>query len=257
LINFPDTIAVVLAAGKGKRMKSSLPKVMHKLHGKPIIRYVTKTLTDCGFAGIVIVVGIGRELIYEEFEGDRIDFAVQEQQLGTGDAVKAARGYFAEFNGHVLVTLGDVPLLRSQSLQNLVSEHRSSGAAVTVLSAVLDDPSGYGRIVRGENGQVKRIVEHADANDEEKRIREINTGIIVFEASALRNALERIDCDNAQGEYYLTDAVKILLSDGEQAGAVTLGDHREGLGINSVDQLQAVSELMAEIKNVDKELGES
>lgn len=256
MTEFSNTIAIILAGGKGKRMKSDLPKVMHLLAGRPVIRHVTDTLEPLGFAEIVLVVGHGRELLFDEYRGSAVKFAVQEQQLGTADAVKAAWKYFADFSGDVLVTLGDVPLLSEETLRGLVGQHSKSPATVTVLTAFLEDPTGYGRVVRGEDGFIKKIVEHADATDEERQIREINTGIIMFEAEALRHSLGRIDRNNEQGEFYLTDAVKILLQEGKLSGAVALADPREGLGINSTEQLAQMEGHFREIKNVDNRLGE-
>ncbi len=238
MTDLSNIVAVVLAGGKGKRMKSEMPKVMHLLAGKPIIRHVLNTIAPLHFARTVVVVGHGREMLIKELEGSGVDFAVQEQQLGTADAVKSAEQYYRDFNGAVLVLLGDVPLLRTESVMSLVEQHRNSPAVVTVLTVNAPDPSGYGRIVRDSDGFVKKIVEHADATSEELQIREINTGIIIFDADALRYSLERIGCDNEQGEYYLTDAVKVLLAEGKRTGAVVVEDYREGLGVNSLNQLE-------------------
>jgi bifunctional UDP-N-acetylglucosamine pyrophosphorylase/glucosamine-1-phosphate N-acetyltransferase len=256
-VTSPDEIIVIiLAAGKGKRMKSDLPKVMHELAGKPIIRHVTDNLDSLGLARKVLVVGVGRELIMAEFEGSDYEFAVQQKQLGTGDAVRAAEQYFADSEGDVLIMLGDVPLLRRESLAELIDKHRESDAAATVLTCTPDDAGGYGRIIRDEEGWVKRIVEHADATDEERQVNEINTGIMIFKAAALRDTLQRIGCDNAQGEYYLTDAFKLLLDGDQRSAAVMLADYREGLGVNSLAQLDALHGLVDRRINIDKQLGE-
>jgi bifunctional UDP-N-acetylglucosamine pyrophosphorylase/glucosamine-1-phosphate N-acetyltransferase len=246
-----EIVVIILAAGKGKRMKSELPKVLPQIAGKPIIRHVTDALDTSELARKVLVVGVGKEMVMQEFAGSDWQFAVQEQQLGTGHAVKIAWDYFADLDGDVLVILGDVPLLRRESVVKLIEQHRLSDAAVTVLSCKPDDPTGYGRIVRDDAGWVKRVVEHADATDEERRINEINTGIMIFKAEALRETLDRIGCDNAQGEYYLTDAFKLLLDEGKRSGAVVLDDYREGLGVNSLLQLDELRELFDKVKNVD------
>jgi bifunctional UDP-N-acetylglucosamine pyrophosphorylase / glucosamine-1-phosphate N-acetyltransferase len=247
-MNSQNIIAVVLAAGKGKRMKSDLPKVLHPIAGKPLITYLTDTLKSLGLRQIVLVVGHGRELVQKVYEGTDIAFAVQREQKGTADAVKSARDYFRKLNGGVMVITGDVPLLQRQSLANLIEEHIRMGNDATVLTSIPSDATGYGRIVRGNDGRVKKIVEQADCTNEEQKIREINTGIFLFDAQSLDAALDKVDQNNAQGEFYLTDIVQILLREGKSTGAVVLGDYREALGVNSVDQLQELEEIFLELK---------
>lgn len=242
-----NIIAVVLAAGKGKRMKSDLPKVLHPIAGRPLITYLTDTLKSLGLYQIVLVVGHGRELVQEVYKGTAIAFAVQHEQKGTADAVKSAREYFRKYEGGVLVITGDVPLLRRQSLAHLIEEHSRQGNMATVLTSIVPDSTGYGRIVRGEDGKVKKIVEQADCNSEEQKIREINTGIFLFDAPSLDAALDKVDRNNAQGEYYLTDIVQILLREGKATGAVVLDDYREALGVNSVGQLQELEQIFSEL----------
>jgi bifunctional UDP-N-acetylglucosamine pyrophosphorylase / glucosamine-1-phosphate N-acetyltransferase len=241
-------IAVVLAAGKGKRMKSDLPKVLQPIAGKPLITYLTDTLNSLGLQRIVLVVGHGRELVQKLYEGTEIAFTVQHEQKGTADAVKSAREYFRKLDGGVLVITGDVPLLRRESLASLIDEHFQCGSVATVLTSIPPDATGYGRIVRDSDGKVKKIVEQADCSIEEQQIREINTGIFLFDAPALDAALDKVDCNNAQGEYYLTDVVQILLREGEATGAVVLEDYREALGVNSVEQLKELEAIFSELK---------
>jgi bifunctional UDP-N-acetylglucosamine pyrophosphorylase/glucosamine-1-phosphate N-acetyltransferase len=249
--NFQNTIAIVLAAGKGKRMKSDLPKVLHPLGGRPLIAHLVTTLNRLRIGKIVLVVGHGRELVEEHFANARLAnlfFALQETQRGTADAVNAAAEFFREHDGSVLVLAGDVPLLRESSLEKLLNEHTDSGCDATVLTSEPPDPTGYGRIIRGETGLVKKIVEHADADESERAVGEINTGIFAFQAKALYQALQRVDTDNEQGEYYLTDVVEILLHEGNGTRAVKLDDYREALGVNSVEQLRELEEIYAEVK---------
>ena len=246
--NSQHIIAVVLAAGKGKRMQSELPKVLQPIAGRPLITYLTDTLNSLGLQQIVLVVGHGRKLVQKLYEGTEIAFAVQHELKGTADAVKSAREYFRKLDGGVLVITGDVPLLRRESLARLIDEHFQRGSAATVLTSIPPDAAGYGRIVRDSGGRVKKIVEQADCTNEEQQIREINTGIFLFDAPALDAALDKVDRNNAQGEYYLTDVVQILLREGKTTGAVLLDDYREALGVNSVEQLQELEAIFVELK---------
>jgi bifunctional UDP-N-acetylglucosamine pyrophosphorylase/glucosamine-1-phosphate N-acetyltransferase len=248
LKNSQHIVAVVLAAGKGKRMKSDLPKVLQPIAGRPLITYLTDTLNSLGLRQIVLVVGHGRELVQKLYEGTEIAFAVQHELKGTADAVKSAREYFHKLDGGVLVITGDVPLLRRESLARLIDEHFRLGSAATVLTSIPPDATGYGRIVRDSDGRVKKIVEQADCTNEEKQIGEINTGIFLFGAPSLEAALDKVDCNNAQGEYYLTDVVQILLREGKATEAVMLDDYREALGVNSVEQLRELETIFNELK---------
>lgn len=229
-------------------MKSDLPKVLQPIAGRPLITYLTNTLDSLELQQIVLVVGHGRELLQKLYEGTEIALAIQHEQKGTADAVKSAREYFRRLEGGVLVITGDVPLLRRESLARLIDEHFQSGCAATVLTSIPPDATGYGRIVRDSNGRVKKIVEQADCNIEEQQIKEINTGIFIFDAPTLDAALDKVDRNNAQGEYYLTDVVQILLREGKATGAVVLEDYRESLGVNSVEQLKELEAIFIELK---------
>jgi len=203
-------------------MKSNLAKVLHRLDGRALISHVCETAFELNPNRVVIVVGhqaddVKAEML-AEFEGKPIDFALQQRQLGTGDAVNAARSLLAESDSTTLVLSGDVPMITVETLQSLIATHldfASGGAACTVLTVRLEDPAGYGRIVRDENGSFSKIVEQKDASDEDKTIDEINSGIYCFDTRKLFNALARVGKDNAQGEYYLTDVPGILAADGE------------------------------------------
>ncbi|WP_371376353.1 bifunctional UDP-N-acetylglucosamine diphosphorylase/glucosamine-1-phosphate N-acetyltransferase GlmU [Sporomusa aerivorans] len=229
-------MAVILAAGKGTRMKSTLPKVLHRVGGKPMVQHVLGAANFAGAAKSVVIVGFGAESVTEALTG-QAEFAVQAEQLGTGHAVMQAKPQLANFNGTVMVLCGDTPLLTGELLQKLYREHTKAQAAATVLTAVMPDPAGYGRVIRNTDGQVVKIVEHKDASPAELAVREINTGIYCFAAGLLLKALDSLTCNNSQGEYYLTDVIAILNNQGEKVWAVNADDYRETLGINSRVQL--------------------
>ncbi|MBU1320159.1 MAG: NTP transferase domain-containing protein [candidate division Zixibacteria bacterium] len=237
-------VAVVLAAGKGKRMKSDLPKVLHLLAGKPIIEHVLDTLRELDIDKTVVVVGHQAERVIDAISRFGVSFAEQKQQLGTGHAVQMTEEQLSDFDGDVVVLAGDVPMLRAETVKNLLAEHRKRGAVATVLTAMLPDPTGYGRIVRDPGGMILKIVEHKDASDDERRISEINTGIFVFEKKRLFEALSRVDNENSQGEYYLTDVMQIFLEQGLPTAGYCAEDYRETVGVNSTDELERLEALM-------------
>lgn len=238
--------AIVLAAGKGKRMKSDLPKVLHEINGQPMIRLLLDTLLPIGFDHLVIVIGHKAELVREALTGYPVEFALQEQQNGTAHAVSMTREYLAGFEGTTLVAAGDVPFLSRRSIDHLFEVHHRTKAAATCLSAVFDDPTGYGRIIRRPGTDlIEAIVEHKDASPEELTIKEINTGTFCFDNRLMFDAISEIDCDNAQREYYLTDAVKILHGKGYPVSVVKAANPDEVRGINSADQLQYLAEKFA------------
>ena len=223
----PDTAALVLAAGMGKRMNSDLAKVLHPMAGHPLLWHVLATLDDLGVARKVVVIGHQRERVLEAFAGRAdLEWAVQAEQRGTGHACMVAEPSLDGFDGTLLVVCGDTPLLTPGTLHALLETHASSGASVTVLSMRLPDPKGYGRIVRT-----------ADGTGIERALGEVNSGIYAFRWRSLTGVLDRLTAENAQGEYYLTDTVSLLRARGEKAAVVCAKDHRELLGINTVDQL--------------------
>lgn len=195
-----DFIAVVLAAGKGTRMKSAMPKVLHQVGGKPMLEHVLAAAEAAGALRNIAVIGFGAESVREAL-GQKAEFVVQEQQLGTGHAVLQAREKLAGFAGTVMVLYGDTPLLTPALLSRLYAAHREAGAAATVLTAFLADPAGYGRVIRDDTGQVLKIVEQKDATPAEAAGNEINTGIYCFDNRLLFRALDRVGCNNKQGEY--------------------------------------------------------
>ncbi|MEX0766508.1 MAG: bifunctional UDP-N-acetylglucosamine diphosphorylase/glucosamine-1-phosphate N-acetyltransferase GlmU [bacterium] len=237
--------AVVLAAGKGKRMKSDLPKVLHRVSGQALVTYVLETLRAAGVEDPIIVVGHGAEGV-RAIGGPRARFVDQVEQRGTGHAVMQALPLLpqqTQQSDPVLVLYGDTPLLTPDTIRALLEQHRSSEAAVTMLTAELTDPTGYGRIIRDGDGRIQRIVEDADASSEEKQVREINAGTYVYDPAALREALKGLVPHNAQGEYYITDTVSWLLSRGRTVSAL-LGSPEETMGINSRRELAQVEAVM-------------
>lgn len=227
--------AIVLAAGKGTRMKSKIPKVMHQVAGLPMISHVLDAVNGAGINDCLLVIGHGGEEI-KQYLGDRVKYVVQAEQLGTGHAVMQAEPFFRDDNQSVLVLAGDTPLLTSQILQMLIETHQNSGSSATVLTTGLDDPAGYGRIVR--EGEVKiRIVEERDASELEKKIKEINTGSYCFRAADLFSSLKEISPQNQQGEYYLTDVLEVLQNKGKSVTTSFTSDYEAVQGINDRIQL--------------------
>lgn len=237
-------MAIVLAAGEGKRMKSDLPKVLHEAAGEPLLAHVGRAARESGVDRIVVVIGKGADLVRERFTAQGWEFVEQPDRNGTADAVRRAEKQLAGFEGHVLVLAGDVPLLRGETLRTLRERHAAEGAAVSVLTAHLPDATGYGRILRTESGEFRGIVEHKDATEAERAIDEVNSSIYCFDAVALRAALPLIRNDNVQGEYYLTDAVAILREAGRRVVAVAAAAPEEILGVNDRDQLRDVEALL-------------
>lgn len=243
-----DLTTVILAAGKGTRMKSSLPKVLHKAGGKAMLAHVLAAAKEAGAVRNIVVVGFGGETVEKALAGEA-DFVTQEEQLGTGHAVLQAEPLLHEEKGTVLVLCGDTPLLTGKLLKKLAKEHAAAGAKATVLTAVMPDATGYGRIIRAADGTVERIVEHKDATEEERNVREVNSGIYCFEAPDLFAALHEVKNDNAQGEYYLPDVLEILRKKGEKIFAATADDYEETLGVNSRAQLAASEKILRRRKN--------
>lgn len=235
--NSNDLAVVILAAGKGKRMKSDLPKVLFDLSGWPLIRHVIDAVGRLKPARTIAVTGHGRKLVDQAIEGTGVETVVQREQKGTGHAVRCAEKALKGFTGTIMVVLGDVPLVRTATLKKLLTTHRRRKAAITVLGARAPDPKGYGRILRDGKGRVTAIREDRDTTAEERKVDEINTGMMAFRADALWPVLRKLKADNSQGEYYLTDAPKLLLAKGERVEAVTADDFDEVAGINSLADL--------------------
>lgn len=244
------TAAIILAAGKGTRMKSDKPKVCFELAEKPLVQRVCDTAKMAGVSLTAVVVGYKKEEVIEAVkQDDTIVFVEQKTQNGTGDAVKVCADSFKDFDGTVFILCGDVPLLKAETLEKMHKHHLKNNASCTVLTAVLDDAGKYGRIIRDEQKNVKAIVEFKDANDEQKKIKEFNTGIYCFDSKDMFNALTKINSNNQQNEYYLTDTLEILNNENKIVTAVVLDDLNQATGVNSQGQLAALeTEFYNEVK---------
>jgi len=227
------TIAVILAAGRGTRMKSDVPKVMHEILGIPMISYTVDSVRHAGIKDIVLVAGFGSGEVEGFFKGTKIKAVLQKKLLGSGDAVNAARREILKSKGDCLVVYGDTPLIKPDTIKKLIAKHAASSAALTLLTAVLKNPAGYGRIIRNTEGRIIKIAEEDEAKDYKKEMKEINVGTCIFRHEDLFDALGKIGRENAKKEYYLTDAVKILSEKGRKIESVSIEDPEEMTGVNS------------------------
>lgn len=239
--------AIILAAGKGTRMKSDLPKVLHKVLGKSMISRVIDQAKQAGAQKIVVVVGYKKEMVIESLQGTDVQFAVQEEQLGTAHAVQQCEPFFQNWNGHILVLSGDVPLLTGETLQKLISRHQENDADATLLTAELENPHGYGRILRNADDTLKDIVEEKDADEEIQKIKEINSGIYIFKKELLFSYLKHVDNKNAQGEYYLPDVLPLMVRDNRKIYLQKAEQSEEIQGVNTVEQLKLAEEKLKRI----------
>lgn len=235
--------SVILAAGMGTRMKSKMPKVLHTVCGKPLSKWVIDASKAAGADKVCAVVGHKAETV-KEVLGDVCEFALQAEQKGTGHAVMQAIDVIKNSKGEVVILNGDTPLITAETINKAIEYHKNNGNQATVITAILDDATGYGRIVRDNDGSVLKIVEQKDASEEEKKINEVNSGMYVFDAQSLVYALDKITPNNAQGEYYLTDTLEILLSAGKKIGGYAISDNDEIRGINDRVQLNEAEKIM-------------
>lgn len=239
----PNIFAVVLAAGQGTRMKSKLYKVLHPVCGKSMVEHVIDNINTLNTNRIVTVVGHGAELVKDKL-GDKSEYVLQAEQLGTAHAIQQAEQLLGGLEGTTLVVCGDTPLIRPETMKALFEHHEAQNAKATILTAVAENPTGYGRILRDENGQVAQIVEQKDASDEQRLVKEINTGTYCFDNKALFETLKLVKNDNAQGEYYLPDVIEILQKQGEIVSAYVTDNFAETLGVNDRFALAQAEELM-------------
>lgn len=240
----PPFTAVVLAAGLGKRMNSDLPKVLHKALGQPLLLHVLGQLDPLRPKLTVVVVGHRAPLVMEALRGREVSFADQTPQLGTGHAVQMAWPAIERGPETVLVLAGDMPLIRTATVRHLLERHAREGNAVTFLSGILDDPAGYGRVIRDGTDEFVKIVEERDATPEERAVAEVNSGIYCFARAPLREALGFLRADNRQEEYYLTDTLSFIKGHGGRIGVERASDSRELFGVNNPDQLAMVEEAL-------------
>ena len=235
--------AIILAAGKGTRMESSLPKVLHKVCGCSMLEHVLNAAEAAGCRDNVVILGHGAELVSEIIE-DRARIALQKKQLGTGHAALQAADVLKDFTGTAMILCGDTPLLEAAELRKFHEKHVQSGATATIMTAIMEAPFGYGRILRNDKGDVTGIVEEKDATDEQKQIKEINAGIYCIEAPLLFEVLRSLTNKNRQGEYYLTDIVAMLYAMGQKVGSVVTADTEMIMGVNTRQQLAEAEKIM-------------
>lgn len=236
-------MTVIMAAGKGTRMKSNKSKLVHKIYDKELVKRVAELANQVGTDEIVTVVGHLKEQI-QEVLGNTVKYAYQEELLGTGHAVMQAKKFLEGKKGKVVILYGDVPIIRKETLENLITKSFKNKEYATLLTAIYENPTGYGRIIRDEGGNIKAIVEEKDANMFEKEIKEINSGIYCFDIEELLSALKLLKPNNAQGEYYLTDVIKIMNDKGLKTGAVIVEDNTEILGVNDRAQLELLTRVL-------------
>jgi UDP-N-acetylglucosamine diphosphorylase/glucosamine-1-phosphate N-acetyltransferase len=240
-----DTAVVILAAGKGTRMKSDKAKVLHELNGRPMITFVVDAASQIAAENVIVVIGHQKDIVKEVvLKNANTGFAIQEKQLGTGHAVKCAMSEIEESIKSVMILCGDVPLISADTIFQLRQKHNNEGNVVTVLSVEVEDPYGYGRMVQSQSGSIEKIVEESDASDNEKEIKFINSGIYCVEKKFLKTALNNIADNNAQGEFYLTDIVEIACNENKKIGIYIGQNSKEVKGINTLDDLTEAQSLL-------------
>ena len=235
--------ALILAAGQGTRIKSDLPKVLHKVCGKEMVNHVIDNMRKANINDVNVIIGKGAELVKEQTNDRKVSYSLQEEQLGTGHAVKCAAEFLKGKKGTVVVFAGDAPLTKESTIEELIKTHESNGNSATLLSAIVEDPTGYGRIIRDDEGYVLKIVEHKDCNEDELLVNEMNAAMYCFDIEDLVNSLDKLSNNNTQGEYYLTDVIGILKEEGKKVGALVT-DYEDTIGVNSRVQLAEAEEIL-------------
>lgn len=235
--------AIILAAGMGKRMNSKLPKVLHKVCGKELVNQVIDTLANCNIKDINLIIGNGAEEVIKATKNRQVTYSIQEEQLGTGHALMCAKDFMKDKEGVVAVFTGDAPLITKETVDKFIQFHVSNNFKATILTAIVEDATGYGRIIRNEAGEVEKIVEHKDCTEEELKVREINSGMYCFDIKELLDNLDKLNNNNSQNEYYLTDIIEILKDKGSKIGAIDVHED-EIRGVNSRVQLAEAEEIL-------------
>ena len=236
-----SNIIIILAAGKGTRMNSELPKVLHLLKNKPLLSHVIDTSKKISPFKIIVVVGYKKELIIDKFNDNDIIFVEQKELRGTADAIKNCLPHLKKFNGNVLILSGDVPMIKANTLMNFFTYHNKNKAFGSLISTDLENPTGYGRVIKNENNQLSSIIEHKDANEQQRAIKEINSGVYIFDSMVLIDKIPLIKNDNIQKEYYLPDIFNFI--DKHQTSIYKIKDYNEISGINTVQQLKELEAL--------------
>ena len=239
---------LILAAGKGTRMESDLPKVLHPVDGKPMLHHVIQLAESIGSEKIVPIIGHQKERVEESIQKFNLECVVQEDQLGTGHAVMQSEPILGSSEGSILVLSGDVPLLRESSIQSLLNMYEKENAGAALLTAAMDDPTGYGRIMRNDSNHFEKIVEHKDCANKELHVNEINAGIYLFDVQMLFKTLRMIKNDNSQNEYYLPDVLPHFITFGEIVALQLMADSTEIMGVNTVEQLEEINRIYIQRK---------
>tara|TARA_B100000029_G_scaffold103487_1_gene93989 strand:+ start:653 stop:1375 length:723 start_codon:yes stop_codon:yes gene_type:complete len=239
-MNKKPLIICILAAGKGSRMNSSIPKVIHEINGTPMILDVIKTAKELNPQKIIVIVGYKKEMVISTVNDDNIDFVIQKELKGTAHAVQQCENILKNINGNVLILSGDVPLIKSSTLNNLIDYHILKNSKGSLISANMNDPFGYGRIIRDQSSNFVKIVEQKDANNEQQKIQEINSGIYIFDINTLFSKINLISNNNNQNEYYLTDIFDYIKN--EKISIIPIKDQKEISGINTIKQLEKINE---------------
>lgn len=240
-----EKVAIVLAAGISSRMKADTPKVLHEVCGRPMLAYVLDACRGAGVEKIYVVVGFGAEQVKRKFVTDYdIVWVRQEQQKGTADAVLCCRKHLDGFDGETLVLCGDGPLIRAETLRKIIAKHEAEKAAATLATAIIDDPTGYGRVCRGADSNITAIVEHNDCTSEQLKIKEINPSYYVFDNRILFETAAKVKPDNVKKEYYLTDAISIIIAGGHKVAAVAALRPEEAMSANTNEQLGQINRIM-------------